>query len=131
MATLSNKFANNLRGRISKKINKLPLKYFDAHQSGDILSRVTNDVDTIAQTMNQSLASLVSSITLFLGSLIMMFITNWIMAFTAIGSTIIGFIGMIFILSKSQKYFKQRQEELGNLNGHIEENNMDQMRKFL
>ena len=121
MATLSNKFANNLRGRISKKINKLPLNYFDAHQSGDILSRVTNDVDTIAQTMNQSLASLVSSTTLFLGSLIMMFITNWIMALTAIASTIIGFIGMIFILSKSQKFFKQRQEELGNLNGHIEE----------
>ena len=121
MATLSNKFANNLRKRISIKINKLPLKYFDLHQSGDILSRVTNDVDTIAQTMNQSLASLVSSITLFLGSLTMMFITNWIMALTAIGSTIIGFIGMIFILSKSQKYFKQRQEELGNLNGHIEE----------
>ena len=121
MATLSNKFANNLRKRISIKINKLPLKYFDNHQSGDILSRVTNDVDTIAQTMNQSLASLVSSITLFLGSLMMMFITNWIMALTAIGSTIIGFIGMIFILSKSQKYFKQRQEELGNLNGHIEE----------
>ena len=121
MATLSNKFANNLRKRISIKINKLPLKYFDTHQSGDILSRVTNDVDTIAQTMNQSLASLVSSITLFLGSLIMMFITNWIMALTAILSTVIGFIGMVFILSKSQKYFKQRQEELGNLNGHIEE----------
>ena len=121
MATLSNKFANNLRKRISIKINKLPLKYFDLHQSGDILSRVTNDVDTIAQTMNQSLASLVSSITLFLGSLTMMFITNWIMALTAIGTTIIGFMGMIFILSKSQKYFKQRQEELGNLNGHIEE----------
>ena len=121
MATLSNKFANNLRKRISIKINSLPLKYFDTHQSGDILSRVTNDVDTIAQTMNQSLASLVSSITLFLGSLTMMFITNWIMALTAIGSTIIGFLGMIFILSKSQKYFKERQEELGNLNGHIEE----------
>ena len=121
MATLSNKFANNLRKRISIKINKLPLKYFDTHQSGDILSRVTNDVDIIAQTMNQSLASLVSSITLFLGSLIMMFITNWIMALTAIVSTVIGFIGMVFILSKSQKFFKQRQEELGNLNGHIEE----------
>ena len=121
MATLSNKFANNLRKRILIKINSLPLKYFDTHQSGDILSRVTNDVDTIAQTMNQSLASLVSSITLFLGSLTMMFITNWIMALTAIGSTIIGFLGMIFILSKSQKYFKERQEELGNLNGHIEE----------
>ena len=121
MANLSNRFANNLRKRISTKINKLPLNYFDKHQSGDILSRVTNDIDTIAQTMNQSLASLVSSITLFLGSLIMMFITNWIMALTAIISSSLGFIGMGFILSKSQKYFDARQKELGNLNGHIEE----------
>ena len=121
MSTVSNNFANNLRGRISNKINKLPLKYFDKHLSGDILSRVTNDVDTIAQTMNQSLVSLISSITLFLGTIIMMFHTNWIMALTAIISSLIGFIGMILILKNSQKYFKQRQEELGNLNGHIEE----------
>lgn len=121
MANLSNNFANNLRRRISEKINKLPLKYFDKHLSGDILSRVTNDIDTIAQTMNQSLASLVSSITLFLGSLVMMFVTNWIMALAAIISSLIGFLGMGFILSKSQKYFEARQEELGNLNGHIEE----------
>ncbi len=121
MATVSNKFARNLRNRISMKINKLPLKYFDNHMSGDILSRVTNDVDTIANSMNQSLGSLVTSITLFLGSLIMMFYTNYIMAITAVLSSIFGFIFMGIILSKSQKYFAARQEELGNLNSHIEE----------
>lgn len=121
MTDVSNKFAKNLRTRISEKINKLPLKYFDKNQTGDILSRVTNDVDTIAQTMNQSLASLVSNITLFLGSLIMMFVTNWIMAITAVGATLIGFTLMFKILSKSQKYFVARQVELGKLNGHIEE----------
>ena len=121
MTNVSNKFAKNLRSRISNKINKLPLKYFDRHQTGDILSRVTNDVDTIAQSMNQSLGTLVTSITLFLGSIIMMFITNWIMAFTAILSSLIGFIGMTSILKRSQKYFIARQTELGNLNGHIEE----------
>ncbi len=121
MTDVANKFANNLRSRISVKINKLPLKYFDKHQVGDILSRITNDVDMIAQSMNQSLASLVSSITLFLGSIIMMFVTNWILAITAIVSSLIGFVGMAAILRKSQKYFIQRQTELGNLNGHIEE----------
>ena len=121
LTTVSNKFANTLRDRISKKINKLPLKYFDTHETGDVLSRVTNDVDTVAQNLNNSLATLVTSITLFLGSLLMMFITNWIMALTAILSTIIGFVLMFAILSKSQKYFNQRQIELGNMNGYIEE----------
>ena len=121
MTTVANKFAKKLRTRISVKINDLPLKYFDKHQSGDILSRVTNDIDTIAQTMNQSLGSLVSNITLFIGSIIMMFWTNWIMALTAILSSLIGFAGMSLILKNSQKYFTARQEELGNLNGHIEE----------
>ena len=121
MTNVANKFAKELRSRISTKINKLPLKYFDRHQTGDILSRVTNDVDTIAQSMNNSLASLVSSTTLFLGTIIMMFVTNWIMALTAIGASLIGFMGMMFILKNSQKYFVARQEELGNLNGHIEE----------
>ena len=121
MTTVSNKFANTLRKKISVKINKLPLKYFDKHQSGDILSRVTNDVDTIAVSMNNSLATLVSALTLFLGTIVMMFITNWIMAITAIISSLIGFVFMSVILSKSQKYFVARQEELGNLNSHIEE----------
>ncbi len=121
MTDVANKFAKKLRSNISNKINCLPLKYFDNHATGDILSRVTNDVDTIAQSMNQSLATLVSSITLLLGTLIMMFYTNWIMALTAIGASLIGFIFMLIVLSKSQKYFISRQVELGNLNGHIEE----------
>ena len=121
MTDVANNFARNLRSRISIKINKLPLKYFDRHQAGDTLSRVTNDVDTIAQTMNQSLGSLVSNITLFIGTTIMMFYTNWIMAFTAIGASLIGFAGMMVILKNSQKYFVAKQENLGNLNGHIEE----------
>ena len=121
MTTVSNNFARGLRARISTKINKLPLKYFDNHSIGDILSRVTNDVDTIAQSMNQSLATLVSATTLFIGSIIMMFYTNWIMALTAIGASLFGFIFMFMVLGKSQKYFIQRQKELGELNGHIEE----------
>ena len=121
MTTVSNGFAKNLRAKISIKINKLPLKFFDSHEIGDILSRVTNDVDTIAQNLNQSLATLISSITLFIGSIIMMFTTNWVMAITAILSTLFGFTFMISILKKSQKYFIARQEELGNINGHIEE----------
>ena len=121
MTDVANKFANNLRSRISIKINKLPLKYFDKHQVGDILSRITNDVDMIAMSMNQSLASLVSSITLFLGSIIMMFVTNWILAITAILSSLIGFIAMSFMLKNPQIYSLQRQTELGNLNAHIEE----------
>ena len=121
MTIVSNKFAQELRTRISTKINNLPLKYFDKHQAGDTLSRVTNDVDTIAQTMNQSLGSLVSNVTLFIGTIFMMFITNWIMAITAILTSLIGFVGMFSILKNSQKYFVARQEELGKLNGHIEE----------
>ena len=121
MTSVSNNFAKNLRSRISRKINVLPLKYFDRNTFGDILSRVTNDVDTIAHTMNHSLATLVSAITLFLGSIIMMFYTNWIMALTAIASSLFGFFFMFFVLSKSQKHFSAKQRELGNLNGHIEE----------
>lgn len=121
MTTVSNGFAKDLRTNISTKINKLPLKFFDSHEIGDILSRVTNDVDTIAQNLNQSLATLISSVTLFIGSIIMMFTTNWVMAITAILSTLFGFTFMISILKKSQKYFIARQEELGNINGHIEE----------
>ena len=121
MTDVANKFAKSLRTRISEKINKLPLKYFDKHQTGDILSRVTNDVDTIAQSMNQSLATLVSSITLFVGTIIMMFYTNWVMAITAIISSSIGFVFMFAVLKISQKYFIERQVELGNLNSHIEE----------
>ena len=121
MTTISNKFAKKLRINISDKINKLPLRYFDSHETGDILSRVTNDVDTISMNLNNSLSTLVTSITLFLGSIIMMFITNWTMALTAILSSILGFALMFLILGKSQKYFAKRQKELGELNGYIEE----------
>lgn len=121
MVNVANKYAKKLRTSISEKINKLPLKYFDHNLSGDILSRVTNDVDTIAQSLNQSLATLVSSITLFLGSIIMMFVTNYIMAITAIVASLLGFVLMFIILGKSQKYFSARQVELGKINGYIEE----------
>lgn len=121
MATVTQRVAKNLRGDISTKINRLPLKYFDKTSYGDVLSRVTNDVDMIGQTLNQSLGTLIGSITMFLGSLIMMFYTNWIMALAAIASTIVGFGFMSLIISKSQKHFVQQQKELGKLNGHIEE----------
>ena len=121
MTHVSNRFAQNLRGKISSKINKLPLKYFDTHETGDVLSRVTNDVDTISQNLNNSLATLVTSLTLFVGSIIMMFITNWIMAITAIISSLIGFSLIAIILKKSQKYFTLKQKQLGDINGYIEE----------
>ncbi len=121
MAIMSNKFAKSLRSKISIKINNLALKYFDTHSTGDILSRVTNDVDTIGVNLSQSLGSLVGAVALFIGCVIMMFVTNWIMAITAIISSLFGFIFMSMVLSKSQKYFMARQVELGKLNGHIEE----------
>lgn len=121
MATVSQRVTQNMRRSISAKINKLPLKYFDSHSTGDVLSRVTNDVDTVGQTMNQSFSTLVSSVSLLIGSVLMMFLTNWIMAVTGIAATLIGFAGILFIISKSQKYFAQQQQELGSLNGQVEE----------
>ena len=121
MAHISTNFTKKIRNNISLKINKLPLKYFDTHETGDVLSRVTNDVDTIGMQMNQSLSSLVASTTLFLGSIVMMFVTNYIMALTAIAASILGFILSFILLKVSQKYFVQRQVELGNINAHIEE----------
>ena len=121
MAQVSNGFARDLRKRISQKINRLPLHYFDHNQTGDILSRVTNDVDTVAQSLDNSLSTIVSEIALMVGVVIMMFITNWVMALVAVGASVIGFVGMGAILSKSQKYFAMRQKELGKINAHIEE----------
>lgn len=121
MTVVANKFAKALREKISIKINKLPLKYFDKNKVGDVLSRVTNDVDTVSQSLNNSLASFVSALTLFIGTIIMMFVTNTLMAITAIVSSLFGFIFMFIVLSKSQKYFIERQKELGNLNANIEE----------
>ena len=121
MAIMSNRFAKELRTKISLKINNLQLKFFDNHSKGDILSRITNDIDTVGFNLSHSLGSLISSTALFIGSIIMMFKTNYILAITAIVSSLFGFIFMGKILSKSQKYFSKRQEELGKLNGHIEE----------
>ena len=121
MAYVGIGFSKNLREQISTKINRLPLKYFDSHETGDILSRVTNDVDTIGINMSSDITSFVTNITLFLGSIIMMFVTNWIMALTAILSSILGFALSFIILKRSQKYFVNRQKYLGELNGHIEE----------
>lgn len=121
MATITQKLSQKLRTQISGKINRLPFQYFDSTSYGDVLSRVTNDVDTIGQTMNQSVVTLVTAITLFIGSLVMMAVTNVIMTLAAVGATIIGFALMAFILSKSQKYFIRQQRQLGAINGHIEE----------
>ena len=121
MATITAKISKKMRADISDKINKLPLSYFDKTSYGDVISRVTNDVDAIGQTLNQSLDNLVRSSTMFVGALIMMFWNSWILALIAIGSALIGFILMMIIMKKSQKYFKIQQNGLGKINGHIEE----------
>ena len=121
MATVTQKTANSLRGDINKKINKLPLSYFDTSSTGDMLSIVTNDIDIISQTISSSIANFVSAIVLLFGVIIMMFVKNWILAFTVIICSLLGFILMGLILSKSQKYFNHKQEYLGKMNGHIEE----------
>ena len=121
MATVTAKISKTMRTDVSKKINKLPLKYFDKTSYGDIISRVTNDVDAIGQTLNQSLDNLVKSITMFIGALVMMFYNSWVLALVAIGSTLIGFVLMIVIMTKSQKHFTVQQQGLGDINGHIEE----------
>lgn len=121
MATVSQIISRRFRTDITNKTNRMPLRYFDSTPFGDILSRITNDIDTIGQTLNLSIAQMISSIALFLGSMVMMFVTNYILAFTAIGSSVIGFIFMSVIMSKSQKHFNRQQRHLGAINGHVEE----------
>lgn len=121
MSRVTNNYGKMLRSEITNKIEKLPLKYFDHNETGDVLSRMTNDVDTLSINLNQSLSNLLFNLMLFIGSIIMMFVTNYIMAITGILASFIGFIFMAMILSKSQKYFIARQEQLGDLNGYIEE----------
>lgn len=121
MATITQKVSNRLRDDISTKINRLPISYFDRMSKGDILSRVTNDVDTIAQSLNNSIGTLVSAITLLAGSLVMMLKTNVILTLTAIVATFIGFGLMMLIMGKSQQFFVRQQEDLGKINGHVEE----------
>lgn len=121
MAVVTNIFSKDMRMAISEKINKLPLSYFDKVTVGDVLSRVTNDVDTIGFTLNQSLGTLVSAATMFIGSLFMMFTTSYLLALVAIFSTVFGFVLMGVIMKKSQKYFYSVQKGLGNIDGYIEE----------
>ena len=121
MATITQAISKKLRKNISSKINKLPLKYLDSQTHGDVLSRVTNDVDTIGQTLNNILVTIESVLTLLFCSLILMFVNSWIMAFTAIGASLLGLVLMVIIMSKSQKYFVSQQRSLGDMNGHIEE----------
>ena len=121
MATVTQNVTKQLRSDISGKINRLPMAYYNKTSTGDVLSRVTNDVDMISQSMNQSIGNLVSAVALFFGSLFMMFKTNIIMTLTAVIATMIGFGLMSLITSHSQKYFSRQQANLGALNGHIEE----------
>ncbi len=121
MATVAQKLTRDMRRDISKKINRLPLNYFDTNSTGDTLSRVTNDVDTVGQTMNQTFSSLVTSAAMLIGSVFMMFMSNPLIAVCGIGAALIGFAIMMAVVSHSQKYFVSQQKELGGLNGHIEE----------
>lgn len=121
MASTTQRVSKGMRGDISKKINRLPIWYYNKTTTGDVLSRVTNDVDTIAQSLNQSLGTLVSAVVLFFGSLFMMIKTNGIMTITAILSSLLGFVLMFAIMGRSQKYFRIQQKQLGMINGFIEE----------
>ncbi len=121
MAIVSQKICKRLRTEMVSKLNRLPLSYFDSRSYGDTLSHVTNDVDTIGTSLNQSMASLISGILNFVGALLLMFYTNWIMAIAGLLSTLIGFALMAIIIKNSQKFFKEQQRGLGDLNGHIEE----------
>ncbi len=120
-ATVTQYTSKRLRRDISQKINRLPLNYFDTTSKGDILSRVTNDVDTIGQTLSSSTANLISALVLFFGVLLKMFTNNALLALVTIVSSIAGFFFMGFIMKKSQKYFNKKQSALGEMNGHIEE----------
>ncbi len=121
MATTTQRVSKNLRSDIAHKIDRLPFKFFDSTLHGDILSRVTNDVDTISQTLSQSITTMFSAVTLLIGSLIAMLNTNFLMTLTAIFSSLIGFVLMSVIMTRSQKYFSRMQSTLGEVNGHIEE----------
>ncbi|UQZ36802.1 ABC transporter [Paenibacillus sp. PK3_47] len=121
MSNVTQKVSRSLRKDLSRKMNRLPISYYNKSTTGDILSRVTNDVDTIGQALNQSVGTLVTALALFIGSIIMMFKTNVLMTLTAIAATVIGFGLMAAIMKKSQKYFQSQQDFLGKINGHVEE----------
>ena len=121
MATVSQAFTRDLRNNVSHKINRLPLTYFDEHDEGDTLSRVTNDLDTFGQSLNQSLGTLISSVVLIVGSIIMMTYTNWILSLTAVVSAVLGMTITVLLLRKSQGYFTSQQQQLAEVSGYVEE----------
>lgn len=121
MATITQKFTQKLRTKITEKINNLPLQYFDTHNEGDTLSRVTNDLDTVGQSLNQSLGILVSAVTLLIGSIVMMFTTNATLGLTAVLSVLLGFVLTLVLISRSQKYFYNQQNKLADVSSYLEE----------
>ena len=121
MATVTLKMSRRMRGELSEKINRVPQKYFNTTSQGDILSRITNDVSTLQQGLTNSLPTIISAATQFTGCLIMMFVTEWRLALTSLGITLVGLLLIVLIMSRSQKYFAARQQSLGELNGYIEE----------
>ena len=121
MITVMQKLAWSMRDSISKKINRMPLKYFDKVSIGGVMSRITNDVDTLSSTLNSSITTLVQGVVQFVGVTVIMFATNALMSLAAIGSSLIGFIFMFAVITRSRKYFRQQQKNLGDMNGHVEE----------
>ena len=121
MASVTLKMSYRMRAELSEKINRVPQKYFNFHAQGDILSRITNDVSTLQQGLTNSLPTIISAATQFLGCLIMMFVTEWRLALAALGITLVGLLLVVLIMSRSQRYFTARQESLGRLNGYVEE----------
>ena len=121
MASVTLKMSYRMRGELSEKINRVPQKYFNFHAQGDILSRITNDVSTLQQGLTNSLPTIISAATQFVGCLIMMFVTEWRLALAALGITLVGLLLTVLIMSRSQRYFTARQESLGALNGYVEE----------
>ena len=121
MATVTLKLSYRMRGELSQKINRVPQKYFNTHSQGDVLSRITNDVSTLQQGLTNALPMIISSATQFVGCLVMMFVTEWRLALISLGITLVGLIAVVMIMSRSQKYFTAHQENLGKLNGYVEE----------
>lgn len=121
MATVTLKMSYRMRGELSQKINRVPQKYFNTHSQGDVLSRITNDVSTLQQGLTNALPIIISSATQFVGCLVMMFVTEWRLALISLGITLVGLFAVVMIMSRSQKYFTAHQENLGKLNGYVEE----------
>lgn len=121
MATVTLKISYRMRGELSQKINRVPQKYFNTHSQGDVLSRITNDVSTLQQGLTNALPMIISSATQFVGCLVMMFVTEWRLALISLGITLVGLFAVVMIMSRSQKYFTAHQENLGKLNGYVEE----------